>query len=79
MGHVHGALRQKKVEENVKRVSKMQKRAARLIVDAAIGERGEMLFRRLDFFLFLYFFLLYIQYMTHSLTIPNYSMLLTID
>ena len=35
-------------EENVKRVSKLQKRAARLILDADIGERSEVLFKRLD-------------------------------
>ena len=35
-------------EENVNRVSKLQKRAARVILDADIGERSEMLLRRLD-------------------------------
>ena len=35
-------------EENVNRVSKLQKRAARVILDADIGERSELLFRRLD-------------------------------
>ena len=35
-------------EENVKRVSKLQKRAARVILDADTGERSEVLFRRLD-------------------------------
>ena len=36
-------------EENVKRVSaKLQKRAARVILDADVGVRSEMLFRRLD-------------------------------
>ena len=33
-------------EENVKRVSKLQKRAARVILDADTGERSEVLFRR---------------------------------
>ena len=32
-------------EENVKRESKLQKRAVRVILDADIGERSEMLFR----------------------------------
>ena len=35
-------------EENVKRVSKLQKRAARLTLDADVEERSEMLLRRLD-------------------------------
>ena len=35
-------------EENVKRVSSLQKRAARVILDADIGERSEVLLRRLD-------------------------------
>ena len=35
-------------EENVNRVSKLQKRAARVILDADIGERSELLFRQLD-------------------------------
>ena len=35
-------------EENVNRVSKLQKRAARVILDADIGERSELRFRRLD-------------------------------
>ena len=35
-------------EENVNRVSKLQKRAARVILDADMGERSELLFRRLD-------------------------------
>jgi len=35
-------------EDNIIRVSKLQKRAARVILDADIGERSEMLFRRLD-------------------------------
>ena len=35
-------------EENVNRVSKLQKRVARVILDADIGERSELLFRRLD-------------------------------
>ena len=35
-------------EENVNRVSKLQKRAARVIFDADIGERSELLFKRLD-------------------------------
>ena len=34
--------------ENVNRLSKLQKRAARVILDADIGERSELLFRRLD-------------------------------
>ena len=34
--------------ENVKRVSKLQKRAAWVILDADVRERSEMLFRRLD-------------------------------
>ena len=34
--------------ENVNRVSKLQKRAARVILDADIGERSELLFRQLD-------------------------------
>ena len=35
-------------EENVNHVSKLQKRAAQVILDADIGERSELLFRRLD-------------------------------
>ena len=35
-------------EENVNRVSKLQKRAARVILDAHIDERSELLFKRLD-------------------------------
>ena len=35
-------------EENVERVSKLQKRAARVILDADTGERSEILFGRLD-------------------------------
>ena len=35
-------------EESVNRLSKLQKRAARVILDADIGERSELLFRRLD-------------------------------
>jgi len=35
-------------EENVNRVSKLQKRASRVILDADIGERSDMLLRRLD-------------------------------
>ena len=35
-------------EENVIRVFKLQKRAARVILDADSGERSELLFRRLD-------------------------------
>ena len=35
-------------EENVKRVSSLQKRAARVILDADIGERSEVLLRPLD-------------------------------
>ena len=35
-------------EENVNCVSKLQKRAARVILDAHIDERSELLFRRLD-------------------------------
>lgn len=35
-------------EENGNRVSKLQKRAARVILDAAVGERSQLLFRRLD-------------------------------
>ena len=35
-------------EENVNRVSKLQKRAARVILDADIDERSEVLFRQLD-------------------------------
>ena len=35
-------------EENVNHVSKLQKRAARVILDADIGERSELLFRQLD-------------------------------
>ena len=35
-------------EENVKRVSKLQKRAARVILDADIGERSDLLFGQLD-------------------------------
>ena len=35
-------------EENVKRVFKLQKRAARVILDANIRDRSEDLFRRLD-------------------------------
>ena len=38
-------------EENVKRVSSLQKRAARVILDADIGERNEVLLRRLDWLL----------------------------
>ena len=34
--------------ENVKRVSKLHKRAARVILDADTGQRSEVLFRRLD-------------------------------
>ena len=37
-------------EENVNRASKLQKRAAR-VLDADIGERSELLFRRLDWLL----------------------------
>ena len=35
-------------EVNVECVSKLQKRAARVILDADVGERSQMLFRRLD-------------------------------
>ena len=35
-------------EENAKRVFKLQKRAARVILDANIGDRSKDLFRRLD-------------------------------
>ena len=35
-------------EENVNRLSKLQKTAALVILDADIGERSELLFRRLD-------------------------------
>ena len=35
-------------KENVNRVSKLQKRAARVNLDADLGERSELLFRRLD-------------------------------
>ena len=35
-------------EEYVNRVSKLQKRAARVILDADIGERSELLFRQQD-------------------------------
>ena len=35
-------------EENINRVSKLQKRAARVILDTDIGERSELLFRQLD-------------------------------
>ena len=35
-------------EENVKRVFKLQKRAARVILDANIRDKSEDLFRRLD-------------------------------
>ena len=35
-------------EENVKHVSKLHKRAARVILDADTGQRSEVLFRRLD-------------------------------
>ena len=38
-------------EENVNRISKLQKRAARVILHADIGERSELLFRRLDWLL----------------------------
>ena len=37
-----------KPEENVNCVSKLQKRAARVILDADIGERSNLLFRQLD-------------------------------
>lgn len=39
------------LEENIQHVSKLQKRAARVILDALIGERSEGLFRRLDWLL----------------------------
>ena len=35
-------------QENINHVSKLQKRAARVILDADIGERSELLFRQLD-------------------------------
>lgn len=38
-------------KENVNRVSKLQEQAARVILDVDIGERSEMLFRRLDWLL----------------------------
>lgn len=38
-------------EENVNRVSKLQKGAARVILDADIGERSELLLRQLDWLL----------------------------
>ena len=38
-------------KEYVNRVSKLQKRVARIILDADFGERSELLFRRLDWLL----------------------------
>ena len=38
-------------EENVNRVSTLQKRAARIILDAKIRERSKLRFRRLDWLL----------------------------
>ena len=39
-------------EENVKRVFKLQKQAARVILDANINDRSKELFRRLDWLSF---------------------------
>ena len=39
------------LEENIQHVSKLQKWAARVILDALVGERSEGLFRRLDWLL----------------------------